>query len=306
MKEENLKKRLQRPTGVIDAVIDTDTFNEVDDQYALVYLLQSGDRIHTKGIYAAPFSNEKAETPEKGMELSYSEIQNVLTMMGKEMYLPMVKKGSRSYLKDEHTPVLSEAAEALIQLSENYDSENQLYVIAIGAITNIASALLLEPELKERMVVVWLGGQAHHWPEKENTEFNMVQDVAAARVVFKSGVPLVQIPCMGVVSGFRISEPELLKYLKGKNRLCDYLAERTITETRRMKQMETWSKPIWDVTTVAWLLGEQFVRDQLVAKPIPEYDNTYDFRTDYGMMRYAYHINRDLLFEDVFKKLGAV
>lgn len=42
--------RLKRPQGRIDVVLDTDTFNEVDDQFALAYLLQSEDRLNLKAI----------------------------------------------------------------------------------------------------------------------------------------------------------------------------------------------------------------------------------------------------------------
>lgn len=49
--------RLKRPQGRIDVVLDTDTFNEVDDQFALAYLLQSEDSSEPEGIYAAPFDN---------------------------------------------------------------------------------------------------------------------------------------------------------------------------------------------------------------------------------------------------------
>ena len=55
-------------------------------------------------------------------------------------------------------------------------------MVSIGAITNIASAILMNPEIVNRMVVVWLGGHALSWPDTE--EFNMVQDIAAARIVF--------------------------------------------------------------------------------------------------------------------------
>lgn len=81
-----------------------------------------------------------------------------------------------------------------------YSAEKPLYVAAIGAITNVASALLLNPEIADRIVIVWLGGHALHW--YDNAEFNIRQDVAAARVVFSSGAPLVIMPCMGLVHAF--------------------------------------------------------------------------------------------------------
>jgi len=53
--DESLLKRLNKPSGIVDAVIDTDTWNEVDDQYALSFLIKSDEKIRLKAIYAAPF-----------------------------------------------------------------------------------------------------------------------------------------------------------------------------------------------------------------------------------------------------------
>ena len=67
---------------------------------------------------------------------------------------PAVKQygGAATYLPDEKTPVESEAADYLIELSRHYTAEAPLYILAIGAITNVASALLKCPEMKERTV----------------------------------------------------------------------------------------------------------------------------------------------------------
>ena len=78
MNTEILLKRLERPKEAADVVLDTDTFNEIDDQYALAYMLLSADRLNVKAIYAAPFSNEKAAAPAEGMEKSYQEILKLL------------------------------------------------------------------------------------------------------------------------------------------------------------------------------------------------------------------------------------
>ena len=66
MNQAQKQVMLRRRGGVIDIVLDTDTFNEVDDQYALSYLLHSEDRLRLRAIYAAPFANEKAATPREG------------------------------------------------------------------------------------------------------------------------------------------------------------------------------------------------------------------------------------------------
>ena len=223
---EQRLKNLSVPKGKIDVVLDTDTYNEIDDQFALAYLLTSKEKLNTKAIYAAPFFNARSNGPEEGMEKSYAEIKKILSFMKEKVD---AFKGSKSYLPDENTPVESDAADDLIKRAKSYSAEKPLYVVAIGAITNIASALIKAPEIAENIVIVWLGGHARHF--HDTNEFNMKQDIAAARVIMKSGAPFVQLPCMGVVSGFTVSKPELEYWFKGKNELADYLAKSTVYGT---------------------------------------------------------------------------
>ena len=140
-------------------------------------------------------------------------------------------------------------------------------MVAIGAITNIASALLLNPEIRDRIVIVWLGGHAFHW--HDNREFNMRQDIAAARVVLGCGAAVVLLPCRGVVSSFTTSEPELRKYLLGKNALCDYLYNVTCKTARDESKIACWTRPIWDVAAVAYLLDARYMLERTVSAPIP-------------------------------------
>ncbi|MDR2590537.1 MAG: nucleoside hydrolase [Oscillospiraceae bacterium] len=297
-----LIQQLKRPTGIVDAVLDTDTYNEIDDQYALAYFLLSKEVINPQAIYAAPFFNQRSESPADGMEKSYQEIKRVLKHCKKEKYNDVVFKGSQNYLLDEETPVLSDAAYDLVQRAKTYQPDKPLYVLAIGAITNIASALLLDPSIRERIVVVWLGGHIHSLPYLSK-EFNMSQDVAAARVVFNSGVPFVQLPCMGVVSHLSTTEPELRHNIKGKSDLGDYLYDITCKVALEDGGNATWSRVIWDISTIAWLKGEDYVKDTIITTPIPNYDYGYSFDVNRHFMKVAYHVNRDVIFHDLFNTL---
>lgn len=297
-----LIKRLEKPAKRVDVVLDTDTFNEIDDQFALAYLIKSDEKLNLKAIYAAPFFNHHSESPKDGMEKSYQEILKILELMERKEYCEVTYKGSGAYLPDEKTPVESPAARDLVRRAMERPEDDPLYVIAIGAITNIASAILMEPEIIRRIVVVWLGGNALDW--HDNREFNAFQDVAADRIVFGCGVPLVQLPCMGVVSSFATTGPELEYWLKGKNRLCDYLVTNTVQEAAMFTKKKCWSRIIWDVTAVAWLLDEEFMLDRLEHSPIPEYDDKWGFDKTRHLMKYVYAINRDAVFEDLFNKLS--
>ncbi len=301
--EQNIyNKNLEVPSRKVDAVIDTDAFNEIDDQFAISYLLASKDKINLTALYAAPFSGTKnVSDPKIGMEKSFAEIINILTLTGCEEYIDDTFKGSNMYLKDEKTPVISDAAEDLVQRAKKYSPENPLYVITIGAITNIASALLIDPTIAENIVIVWLGGHALHFHDTK--EFNMQQDIAAARVVFMSDAPLVQLPCMGVVSQFAIPGEELKYHIKGKNKLCDYLYD-IVEECFENSENMCNSRVIWDVTAIAWLLNDndKFMLSRIIDCPVPDYDYKYN-GTINKKIRYIYFINRDVLATDLFEKI---
>ncbi|MBQ8859604.1 MAG: nucleoside hydrolase [Clostridia bacterium] len=298
MTREQLLKNLETPKGKIDVVLDTDAYNEIDDQFAIAYLLRAKEKANTLALYAAPFHNKKSSGPADGMERSYEEIKKVLTLLGEEK---PVFRGAEAYLPDESTPVLSDAARDLAARAEEYSPEHPLYVVAIGAITNVASAILLNPRVAENTVVVWLGGQG--WECAYNPEFNMMQDIAAARVVFASGVPLVQLPCCGVVSHFTVSKGDLRDWFVGKNPVADYLGNNTIAEADSYAAGKPWTRVIWDVTAVAWLLDENCSRlcSRIRPRPEPTYDNKYLHHEDTPPMRYVYYVKRDALMEHLIR-----
>ncbi len=300
MTNEQMLKNLQVPEGIVDVVIDTDAYNEIDDQFAISYLLKSTERANTVAIYAAPFHNRRSTGPEDGMEKSYDEILKLLDIMGEKRE---VFKGSREYLKNEQSPVESPAAWDLAKRAMKYSPEKPLYVVAIGAITDVASALLINPAIAENIVIVWLGGHGHHYAHTK--EFNMHQDVAAARVVMQSKSPFVQLPCMGVVTHFITSKTELELWLKGKNPIADYLANNTIEEAESYASGTPWTRCIWDVTAVGWLLndGGRFMEWEIMPTRLPGYDGTYEKDCIDKPMSYVYFVHRDPLMKDMIDKL---
>jgi len=88
----SLLSRLKKPQGKIDVVLDTDTYNEIDDQFALAFLIKSDEKLCLKGIYAAPFYNQNSTSPAEGMEKSYNEIFNILSLMKRDDLKPLVKE----------------------------------------------------------------------------------------------------------------------------------------------------------------------------------------------------------------------
>jgi len=291
-------ERLTPPTGPVDIVLDTDTYNEVDDQFAVVYALLSPEKIKLHALYAAPFFNDRSSGPADGMERSYQEILRLLERLD---VAPdgLVFRGSEGYLASMETPRESDAAADLVaKAMARSEDDAPLYVATIGCITNVASAILMEPEIIKRIVIVWLGGHAFHWHDTK--EFNLWQDPDAARVVFDCGVPVVQIPVMGVCSHLHTTIPEIDAYVAGRGAIGDYLAE---TVRGYHRDHFAWSKVIWDISAIAYLLNASWTPSHLVHSPIVTDQGTYSFDKRRHLIRSAYHVNRDPIFRDLFAKL---
>ena len=95
-------------------VLDTDTYNEIDDQFAIVYALLSPERITCEAIYAAPFHNQRSSGPADGMLRSYAEIGRVLDRLGRAPD-GLVHQGSTTWLPALDQPVPSAAVDDLIE-----------------------------------------------------------------------------------------------------------------------------------------------------------------------------------------------
>lgn len=298
LSQEKLLRRLTHPKRKVRMVLDTDTFNEIDDQFAVVYATRSPERLQVEAFYAAPFHNKLSSGPKDGMEKSYAELLNIRSHLPDMSGIPICR-GSDAYLPGPEAPVDSEAARDLVERAMASPDDDPLYVVAIGAITNVASAILMEPRIIERIVVVWLGGHALHWPTAR--EFNLHQDLHASRLILNCGVPLVLIPCMGVASHLLTTLSEVRDYVKDKGAVGAYLYE---TFENCAKDHAGYSRVIWDLSAIAYLIDEAWLPNELVHSPLLSEDFRWSFDASRHFIRYVHYIQRDRVFKDLFGKLG--
>jgi inosine-uridine nucleoside N-ribohydrolase len=315
----------------VRAVLDTDTFNEADDQFALAYALRSADKISLEAVYAAPFFNGRVQSAREGMEKSYEEILKIFSLLG-ENPEGRVFRGSEEFLSSKLVPVESEAAKDLVKRVKS--NSEPLYVVCIAALTNVISAVLMDPSIIKNMVVVWLGGHPHYW--KQTWEFNLKGDFLAAQVLFECGVPLVQIPCMGVASNLITTEYELEHYLNKKSDIGTYLTKNICGfakdhvffgeyneivdrylegstdypddicgKVEYTEENYAYSKIIWDISAVAYLINPAWVRTITTKTPELNENYTWEFTEINCDMRVCTYMKRDCVFGDLFYKLGA-
>jgi inosine-uridine nucleoside N-ribohydrolase len=118
------------------AVLDTDTYDEIDDQFALAYLLRASDVAEPEAIYAAPFSKRSATSPADGMEKSFAEIERLLPRLEQKEFPHF--RGSDRLLGPAHEPVQSDAVTDLVARGMSATPAEPLTIVAIAALTNVA------------------------------------------------------------------------------------------------------------------------------------------------------------------------
>jgi inosine-uridine nucleoside N-ribohydrolase len=236
------------------------------------------------------------------MRKSYEEILRILARLGRNPQ-GFAFAGSDRFCPAAAQPVDSPAARDLIAKALQ-PRPGPLYVITVGAPTNVSSALLLEPRIKDRIVVVWLGGQPYDWPTAR--EFNLFQDLHSSRVLYDSGVALVNIPTRNVAEHLRTTVAELERFLKDRSPIASYLFTEFLAYARLKKVPPdfAWSKVIWDISAVAWLIEPKWIPSKVV--PSPRLTEDFQYRAAAGRhpVRVATGVNRDAIFDDLFGKLA--
>ena len=143
-----------------------------------------------RGIIAAHFESKAAEYGEgQTVHASMEEIQRVITLLDMPVACPVVLGADRA-MAAEDAPVPSAGAQLIIEEAMKAD-ERPLYVALLGTATDLASALLMCPEIAGRLTAIWIGGG--DYPEG-GWEFNLAQDVHAANVLLSSRTALWQVP----------------------------------------------------------------------------------------------------------------
>lgn len=287
-----------------NVILDTDISNEVDDQFALCYLLKSLDKLNLNAITIAPFSSNKyavINSLEEGLNLSYETACKLLEMTGFDNYKSRIFKGANTFFGENKN--LNEASKKIIEIAL---SNEHTTIIAIGAITNVAVAIFNEPRIAEKIKVIWLGG--HSFLTGYNTEYNFRQDVTAVRFVFNSNAELVVIPCKNVAQALNTTIYELDFYLKEIGELGKYLCKIVKDCNKAHRKDETniigEAKPLWDISAVAYAVNENWFESQKVSVPEILDDKTYKMSESERKITFVNNMDRNQIFKDLFLKLG--
>ena len=195
----------------------------------------------------------------------------------------------------------NEENDAVNKIIEIANKNDKTYILAIGAITNLAIAIKREPKIIDKIEVVWLGGNS--FLSKDNKEFNFKQDIQAVRIVFESKVKLTIIPCKNVASNLRTSIYELEHFLKGKGKLCDYLCQRFYNDGVHGIQER---RVIWDISVIAYMINKEWFETEEVSQPNINDNTSYELTENNHKITVVNYLSVDKIYKDLFKKLGEI
>lgn len=275
-------------------IINTDTKNEGDDQFAVVHAMLC-PKFDIVGVIAAHFGVAGS------MKRSYEEIRKLFELTSCP-FTEVIKHGAENALPSKTEPVMSEGADLIIREALK-DDPRPLYVLFLGPLTDLASAYLVNPMIAGRLTAIWIGGGTY--PEG-NAEFNLGNDINAANVVFSSKIDLWQVP-KNVYEMMGVSFAELECRILGKNPIGTYLFHQLMEESEKavasqFRTGETWV--LGDSPAVGLILYEHRWEYDYISAPTIGASMEYIPSKLNRPIRVYRRIDSRLILEDMFSKIA--
>ena len=282
-------------------ILDTDAKNEADDQFAIVHALLSPS-IDIRGLVPAHFGIRRGPF---SMQESRDEVDLLLNLLDMTDRV-RVADGASVALPDEHTPVRSPGAQLIIDEALKRDEE-PLFAAFLAPLTDMASAVLLEPRISDQdLTVIWIGGPpydgvgAAYWPE-----FNLSNDIAAANAVFSSPIRLWQVP-MSTYVMMAVGYAELYDQVEPCGEVGRYLVHQLVQFNEQVhpgRSLEL--RSLGDSPAIGLMLNP--AAGQWTERPAPGFhdDGSYDLSKEYRPIRVYHTIDSRFILSDMYAKLRA-
>ena len=299
-------------------ILSTDCGVEMDDQWAISHLALSPE-FDLRGIVSAQAPvlatadssgnlGPQVKAPSDIAEATAAAARSTLSAMPIDVLIP-VYAGSNTRLENRVTPAPSVGADFIVNASQGFTPDNRLSILVIGPATDVASALLLDPSIENRISIVAMAFNT--WPEGTDL-FNVKNDIAAWQVLMASRSHItigdwavckthLKMNRSGARSLFSdLGQPG--QYLI--NLISSWLDHQSATAEALVDDSEAWA--VWDQVTVAHMLGLTTVR--IYPRPELQDDMSFSFdgidRKDSLTINWITEIDEDALWNDFRSKLG--
>jgi inosine-uridine nucleoside N-ribohydrolase len=181
----------------------------------------------------------------------------------------------------------SGAAYHLMLEARKTPTGEKLNVVSLGALTNVASALMMDPAIAPKLRLYWIGAEVKDGVWNKN-EFNCLNDIHALNVVLDAhDLELFVMPA-NVARALTFDYAATSAKLKGCGRLAEFLLRRWDQHGPGAA-----SRIMWGLAAVQWLLEPGQVRSR--AMPAPPENTKRDIQVatsiDAPAMRAEYSVS---------------
>ncbi|MDX2267564.1 MAG: nucleoside hydrolase, partial [Bryobacter sp.] len=239
--------------------LDADTANEIDDLYAITRVLQAKE-VELVALSSAQWKSSPAA---EGNTLEQSQALN-------EALLGVAGRGELPHPRGSMVPLYwwgqdraaySGAAYHLMLEARKASPEKKLTVVALGALTNVATALLMDPAIAPRMRLYWLGARVKQgvW---DKSEFNALNDIAALNIVLDAEPLELLVMPANVAEALTFDYERTMRELGRQGRWGELLAARW---KQHAPGAGRWV--MWDLAAVDWLLHPEWVKSEEQSTP---------------------------------------
>lgn len=299
-------------------VIDNDFSGDPDDLFQLVHHLLSPS-VEIRAVIASHLRpNDPMDPSADTAANAEAVVLDVFERMGLES-ADVVHRGAPHALTDMVTPHESAGARAIIDEALRQDVDTPLFVVAGGGLTDLASALLLEPAIASRLTLIWIGGPEHDGLALPPIgampiEYNLLIDVVAGQVVFDTPeLEIWQVP-RDVYRQCLVSEAELRRRVASAGPLGRYLYDEVRYELGRVHEYglpvaESYAlgdSPLVLLTALRSVFEPDASSSRFVVRPTPQITAEGAYRPVQGSrpMRVYTQVDVRLMFEDFYLKLA--
>lgn len=280
----------------IRIIIDTDADCEADDPFAIAQALLT-PKFMVKAICAEHFAESGS------MERSVDVATRVRDLIESDVPVLRGHDGPIEAPGQVHPP-LSEAAAFIIEEALREDN-HPLFVLCLGAITNVAEALRAQPDIASHMTVVWIGTQNADPDREVIREFNSGNDITAGNEVLSSGVAMWIIP-LSVYSTMNVSIAELDMRVRPCGELGRWLFQQLVdynnSDVAAWTCGDGWS--LGDCPAVAVAIKPDCGRFRTVSAPIIGADTVSRFDASRPTVRLYDTVDSRFTLGDLFAKLA--
>ena len=302
-------KSIEKPT----VIITTDAGCDVDDQVAITHALLS-PQISVAGIVSSHAPNllgndipikDKNGALLPRAEITANQVRLVFKQLPEKFRCPLFV-GSSEPLVSESAPLANKGVQFILDTSSKFNEKRRLVLLALGAATDIGSALILDPTLSGRIEVVALGFNS--WP-KGGDHFNVRNDVKAWQIIMDSNVPVTVADCAVSKRDLVVDKAKSAKIFHphgSVGRFIDGLVAkwlaRNVVLVKQMTGRAAW--PIWDEATVAYLLD--FAQTKVYSRPTLLDDTTFKHGSSNRSIRWITSVDARKLWLDLDNKMDKI